>query len=1448
MIRRALRWSLYAVGLILLLIAAVIAALQTAPGKRLLASQLSAVLTTADSGIEITGIEGWIPVDMRIGGIRLSDRDGAWLSVEGVTVDWSPGTLLSGVIRVDEIGARRVDVIRPPIAGEAPEPVSDEPFRLPELPEKLPALIVERLAVPEVVLGETVMGEAASFALEGSVRASDDGRTVTAKLDLDRTDEATASVGLDARLDLRGPALGLSLDASETGGMVGRLAGRPEIGALTLGLDGEGPLDAWSGRLNAEADGLAGLSLDLGLALVDQPRMTIEGAVEPAPGMLPADLAPLIGEELAIDLAVVQTAAQALDIEKANLAAAIARLESGGAVDFEGGGLSLQADLNLPDLTPISPLAKAELEGGGEARLTVTGTLTEPEGRLDLKTADLAFDGRTADAIETQITWTTSTPMDADGAALDVVIGGDVRGLALPGTPLPDPAIGLSAALSVPLEGALTIQRAEITTAGTTLAAEGEIDPAALEGTIDLSLNASSLARLAEPYGQALDGRALITAAVGLAGGGEDVDLDLDASLEELTGLPPGASELLGERATLRAKARLEDGLKARLDDLTFEAAHVGLTGRAAADLGSDDVEGRIDLALSDLSALDGLVQDGIEGAIDVGVDLGGTVASPSADIALKGRDLVIAGEAIAELGLDVTGRDLVVSPTGDLALDLTARGTPTSLALTYHLADQLLSLDGIQLRAPETSIGGALAVALETTLVDGTLSGRIGDLGALEPLSGQVLGGSVDLSASLKADDGKQDAAVVLEGRNVEGDFGRIGSVLLDAEIADAQGDLRLNGKTTVTAFEQGSTTVDALTLSAKGGLERLTFDLGVAGEAVKPFDVETGGSVAFADGLALDLERLDGAFAEAPLRLARPLAFRQRGNVLKLSGLDLRLGEAALSGDVEIGQTSARGAIDLRSLPLTWSETFGGPALTGSVDVDIDLEGPVARPKITTTLRVDDLVGEDVALDETPIDLTLDALLDQGRLNADLGVTGLTDRPITANARLPASLALRPFAFELPESGALAGNIDAELQLARLGDILALDGQDMSGRLTIDLMLDGTLAEPKVAGPVELADARYENLTTGTDLRDLNMRAIASTERIDVERLSGRTGKSGTLSAEGGVQLDADADFPLSVRLRLDKARLVDRDDAEATISGEIGMVGSLADPSIEGDLTVDGAEIQIPEGGGPNLPELDVEEVGGNIVNPPKDEAGEEEERPFDPALGIRIRLPNRVYVRGRGLESEWQGDLDITGRASDPQIVGDLSIKTGYFDFLDKRFELEQGEISFSGGSPPNPILALQAVSEEDDFKAIIRLTGPADDPQILLESEPILPEDEILARLLFNRQLSQIGPVEAAKLALAVNRLRGGGGFDAFGEIRGILKIDTLDVVSDEEGDSAVRAGKYLSDDVYLEVEKGTAEESGRARVEIELLPNIAVEAETSENANTGVGVKWKLDY
>ena len=106
------------------------------------------------------------------------------------------------------------------------------------------------------------------------------------------------------------------------------------------------------------------------------------------------------------------------------------------------------------------------------------------------------------------------------------------------------------------------------------------------------------------------------------------------------------------------------------------------------------------------------------------------------------------------------------------------------------------------------------------------------------------------------------------------------------------------------------------------------------------------------------------------------------------------------------------------------------------------------------------------------------------------------------------------------------------------------------------------------------------------------------------------------------------------------------------------------------------------------------------------------------------------------------------------------------------------------------------------------------------------------------------------PYQAVQLASAANTLTGGGGFDLLGQTRKILGIDQLEIKNLEggKGETAISAGKYLSENVYMEVEKGLGPKGGKGSVVWEITPNISVETEVGENATIGGGVNWKWDY
>jgi translocation and assembly module TamB len=176
-------------------------------------------------------------------------------------------------------------------------------------------------------------------------------------------------------------------------------------------------------------------------------------------------------------------------------------------------------------------------------------------------------------------------------------------------------------------------------------------------------------------------------------------------------------------------------------------------------------------------------------------------------------------------------------------------------------------------------------------------------------------------------------------------------------------------------------------------------------------------------------------------------------------------------------------------------------------------------------------------------------------------------------------------------------------------------------------------------------------------------------------------------------------------------------------------------------------------------------------------------------------------------------------------------------------------VKRGTIAFGGSFPPAPFIDVTAEATAKDVTVQLSIIGILPSPEIKLSSQPLLPTDEILARLLFGRSSKNLTPVQAFQLADALDTLSGGG-LDLLGRSRRLLGVDRLGVKNTGEklDDAAISAGKYIAEDVYIEVEKGISPETGKASVKWDVTPNVTVDTEVGVNAEAGVGVQWKWDY
>lgn len=1452
--RKILTVLLVVVAGVLALFGAAFAYAQTGIAKQQIGGAVERALNEPGRTANVEGIEGLIPFNVRIGRFSLSDDRGTWLEVDRAKVDLSPTDLLAGKVSLREIGAERIRLDRLPPAGPAAPPpeASTEPFSLPRLPDSLPAVTVERLFVDRLELGQELAGQEASFKLEGRATTGADGRRLDAALNLDRTDAPTANASLAAVADLAGRNLAVKLDASETGGLLAGLTGRPEAGSLAVNLDGSGPFSDFKASLRAEAQNLASLDADLGLAVEGAPRIDLTGALRAAPGVLPAGVGRLVGEKLDLRVLGGQRSADLFAVEQVDIKGGGFSLTGRGEARLDARTVAGNLALDVPSLAVASELAGVPTGGNARLDITASGDLYQPQVKAVLAGQEIVADTIGIGSLRTEVDLGFLGPLDQGYQGVSVTAEGGADGVTMNGAPMPGAgAPRWSLAVRAPATGEARLERLELNADALTARATAAIDQQTRAGKGRLDVAAPDLAALLASLGSLappnlpLSGGFALGADATVEPGMERITVDLSGNGSNLAGLPPGAQELIGAAPKLVAKAIVAPGKEARIEGLSLNGAELNVGGNVTAGLADRRLGGEVTVGIPRLAALSGVAGQPLEGDANARATLGGTFDRPAVNLDVVANAVKAAGLDLQRIALVGKAEGAPDDLGGDMRLTVTQPQGEVALATAYRLAGQKLGLTGLSLSGPSTKLGGDLDVDLASLLASGKLTGGIGDLAALRPWHGQNLNGRIDLDAQLSTPAGKQDARLRLDAAGVGGDFGTVDSLVVDATATDALGALGLDAKASLNGFTRPDMAVEAATLTAKGSLADMQLAAQAKGQQQGPFDLASRARLQIAgEAKRVELQNLAGTFAGQSIELRAPARLSLDKGVLDLDQLDLRIGQARIQGDATTGNGRVRADATVSEFPLAMLAAFGGPALEGKAGAKLDVDGPLAAPTLVVALTVPDLrPGGAAARDIPASELKINARLSDGRLVSDLSLAKLTERPITASLTAPATLGLQPFAFAMPPNGAISGRLDADADLARLAALAALDGQSVSGRMKAAMQISGTLAQPMANGKVEVGPARVEDSITGVLYRNVRLVLQADGRRISVAELSADGRNKGRITGTGELTLGADGRMPFRLDTKLVNAEALRNDLGTVIMSGDIGLSGDDSAAALKGRLQVQRADLNIPDNSGPTIPQLDVVEAG----KPVEPAAGPAVREPFNLALDIAVDAPARLFVRGRGLDSEWGGSFTVKGPASNAQVLGNIGFRRGFLDFLDRRFKVRSGTIAFTGASPPIPEINIEAESQGQTLLALIKVTGPANNPKLELTSEPPRPRDEVLAQLLFKRDMSTITPAQGLRLANAVAMLEGGG-VDVIGKFRSGLGLDTLDVGGESADDANVRAGKYLADNVYFEMQQGMQSGSGKARIEVELTPNVTVSTEVSEQSQTGVGLDWKMDY
>lgn len=897
---------------------------------------------------------------------------------------------------------------------------------------------------------------------------------------------------------------------------------------------------------------------------------------------------------------------------------------------------------------------------------------------------------------------------------------------------------------------------------------------------------------------------------------------------------PPVVLPLAGpvtrlQRAELSAAfdAAKGDGWQARIravglnrSDVAFERAEV--TGR-----GTVTRNGVGGITASLALRTDGLALSDPSLARAVG-------ASPSADADL---DWVRGGALnIRNLLVDAGGLSLA----GQAGLGAVTEGIPTSGRLRIK-ADDLARFSGLAGR----DIGGAGDIALtgSVNLLGGAFDvdarAVTEDLTLSLPQADPLIGGRTELSVSARRDaEGTTLDALSL--RNAQADL------RISGQLSSQSGALRLQA-----ALEEIASLADGLT-----GPARLTGDL----------DWQAGGP------LRLSSARLEamGASATGEATLAPDDPKLPATATLELSVEDLSAfstvagrslaGAAALrlQGAAGLRDLDFEGQIDVRTRDLGLGLGSADRLWAG----ESRLSMAAKRDTGIVMLRALDLQTPQLTAVLTPEDggtaLQLDAAL------SDLGLL-LPELPGPATARGR----FEPGADSLGLSVALAGPGGSSADIvgtiandAATAD-LALNGaaplgvanpfiapNSLSGMAEFALVLQGKPALSALGGMVTTQGARLALPDLGMAVEDIAGRVRLADGRSEIE-LEGGLSTGGRIGVAGPVGLSAP--YPADMTVTLRRAVLRDPELFQTSIGGEITLRGPLTGGgSVGGTLELGPTEISIPSSGIAGTGSIP---KGMRHLNEPaavratrlraglRDaEATGNGGPPFD--LDLRINAPNQLFLRGRGLDSEFGGELRLGGTTQNVIPTGQLELLRGRLDILGKRLTLTEGGVFLQGAL--DPYFRLVAETDAGDVSVRIVTQGLISAPEVQFESEPPLPEDEVLAQLLFGHDIQNLSAFQAAQLASAVATLAGEGD-GTMGKLRQAFNLDDIDVRTDEAEGTSVSVGKYLSDNIYTDVTIGSAGES-EINLNIDLSSSLTAKGRATSLGETGIGIFWERDY
>ncbi|MEJ6403360.1 translocation/assembly module TamB domain-containing protein [Yoonia sp. 2307UL14-13] len=848
---------------------------------------------------------------------------------------------------------------------------------------------------------------------------------------------------------------------------------------------------------------------------------------------------------------------------------------------------------------------------------------------------------------------------------------------------------------------------------------------------------------------------------------------------------------------------------------------------------------------------------------------------------------------ATGNVGIDAQGpleSDLNLRITDASAIDPNLSGPVTAAFTATPEGDESLRMR-LRANGPDVTIAADTVLNKATNEISGDVSADLAELAAYQSLVGQPISGQVSLNVSGAGtipQDGeipRFDFDLQAETQDVTTGIARVdpflvGTGTLSGNVASpSDGTFTLSDLTIATPLLRATGNAG---FGPDGPLEsdlnlRITDASAIDPNLSGPVSADFTAAPAGGDDLRIRLNANGiGAVIAADTLLDRPsneISGDVSANIADLATFRPIVGQP-LGGRVDL---TASGSIlpdlsrfDAQINLQTRDLRIGNPTvdvlLRGAGQVDIaanqsdgtltvsNFEATTPQFSVTGALNGAEGTGEGW-FDATLRDVGI--LTDQ--VSGPARASGTAQLDATGNWRIDAS-GTGPGGLNAQVNGQVGSGGQLDLDVTGSAPLAlantAIEPRRLSGTANFDMSVNGLPGLDALGGRITIANGRLAAPTLAQALTDIGGQIGFSNGRARLD-LRANVEAGGGLTIIGPVDLEGPNNADITANVR--DVRLRDPELYSSSIAGTVSVTGPLQNGArIVGRLELGRTDIRVPSSSVSTLGDLpEVRHIGaGSDVTRTLQRAGlsatpesgdGDSAGPATPGfpLDVVINAPSRIFVRGRGLDAELGGRLSIGGTTNDVVPVGRFELIRGRIDILQQRFDLTEGSATLQGDF--DPYIRLVATTQTDNGTTVnIIVEGPAGEPEVRFESVPELPQDEVLSQLIFGRDLESISPLQAVQLASAISTLAGQGG-GAVDRLRRNIGLDDFDITTDEEGQTAVRAGRYLSENVYTDVVVNS-EGDTEINLNLDVTNEITAKGSVDQDGETSIGIFFERDY